>query len=179
MKSWVLSAFPQMAHEGVRGPKAHCDSEAAALTQGSHRPPKETVQRFGRPMIRPWRAILCFWRFTHTPKGSWWSVVTRTRQSDVMAVGVGVDLGMRDKWQHVEGPSARSPPAQPTLHVHRTPCTRAPSPRWGPGPDHSPVSIITNHSTHLPWVLFVCFPAKSILFQLKKPGRASEIHKVV
>ena len=144
--------------------------------------PTDLRRRLSRGLAAPWlgpEELFCVSGGSHTPKGSWWSVVTRTRQSDVMAVGVGVDLGMRDKWQHVEGPSARSPPAQPTLHVHRTPCTRAPSPRWGPGPDHSPVSIITNHSTHLPWVLFVCFPAKSILFQLKKPGRASEIHKVV
>lgn len=49
MKSWVLSPFPQTAYEGIWGPKAHRDSEAAAQTQGSRRPPKETWAEVWRP----------------------------------------------------------------------------------------------------------------------------------
>lgn len=180
MKSWALSAFPQMAHEGVQSPTAHCDSEAAALTQGSHRSPKETVQRFGGPVIRPWRAILCFWQFTHTHTKRQLMMCSHKDSPEWCHGGQG--RGWIWGWETNDNrhrPFCKVSPARPTLHVHRTRCTRAPSPRWGPGPDHSPVSTITNHSTHLPWVLFVCFPAKSIVSQLKKPGRDSEMHKVV
>lgn len=94
----MLFPLPQIGCEGIWGPTAHRDSQAAALTRSLHRPPKKTVQRLGCPVMRPQRVILCSWLWhthmrrhtcTHTLHKGSWSAFTRIGWSNVM-VGWGV-----------------------------------------------------------------------------------------
>ena len=169
--------FPRWPMKGFRAPQPTVTQRQLLWPKA----PTDLRRRLSRGLAAPWLGpeelfYVSGSSHTHTPKGNWWCVVTRTRQSDVMVVRGGGGFGGERQMTACPGPSARSSllttRPQDTLY-------QGPSPRWGPGPDHSPVSTITNHSTHLPWVLFVCFPAKSIVSQVKKPGRDSEMHKVV
>lgn len=160
-ESCIFSPFPQTYYEGIWGPAAHCDSEAAALTLGLHRPPKETVQRFGHPVIRPWRTILCFWQLTHTH--------THFKRQLMKCIhkdwlkwcngGLGGECRLQnwERWSPT-GPSAGFQCSPGALFVGVARRESAQCLRWNPGPGKPPVFTLTGprwsssaHVTH-PWV---------------------------